>query len=300
MNRPQRPFVFVSGITAIFFLLGARCVPAGSKVETISLGVVSAKPKHRIEEHRDFVNYLARKLSSTSDVKGNVVIVATALQLAKLLNEKKTDFYVDSPYPTFVINQESGARVLLRRWKDGVSDYRGVLFTTKDSRVTRLEDLVGRTIAFEDPGSTSSYFLPKVFLLRKGFMLTERSSFESNVSPREIGYLFADGSEKKLLSWVLSGKVAAGALSNIDLDKRAEKTTAVVTLAETEMFPRHFLSVRKDLDPAVVSRLKEVLLSMHQDPEGQKVLRTTDNTTKFDPPPGGEEMLRRKFRQLFG
>ena len=301
MNRPQCVCLFVSAITAAHFLLGARCVRAGSSVETISLAVVSAKPKHRIDEHRDFVNYLARKLSSTSDVKGNVVIVPTALQLAKLLNEKKTDFYIESPYPTYVINRESGASVLLRRWKDGVSDYRGVLFTAKESRVTGLDDLLGKTVAFEDAGSTSSYFMPKVFLLRKGFKLTERSSFDAQVSAREIGYLFADGSEKKLLNWVVSGKVAAGALSNIDLDKREAKTKlALVTLAETEMFPRHFLSVSKNLDAAMVSRLKEVLLNMHQDPEGQKILRMSDNTTKFDPLPGGEETIRRKFKQLFG
>jgi phosphonate transport system substrate-binding protein len=301
MHSAERYFFFVLGIIAILFLFGVPCAPAGLKAETISLGIVSAKPKHKIEEHSDFGNYLARKLSSVSAIKGNVVVAPTALQLAKLLHENKFDFYSESSYPTYVINHEAGARVLLRRWKDGVSDYRGVVFTTKDSGVTRLEDLWGKIVAFEDSGSTSAYFLPKVFLLRKGFRLTEKPSFEANVAPAEIGYLFAGGSEKTLLSWVLLRKVAAGALSNVDLDKRDAKTKAqVVTLAETEMFPRHFLSVRKDLDMAVVNRLKEILLSMHQDPEGQKVLRRSDNTTKFDPLPGGEAMMRQKFKQLFG
>ena len=301
MNRPAFHSFFISGIIVFVLAFQARSAPAASPAETISLGVVSGKTQGRIEQHSDFVNYLAQKLSSTSVIKGNVVVVPTALQLAKLLNETKVDFYIESPYPTYVINQGSGSRVLLRRWKDGVSEYRGVLFTRKDSGVTRLEDLLGRTIAFEDSGSTSAYFLPKVLLLRKGFTLAEKSSFEANVSPREIGYLFADGSEKKLLSWVLSKKVVAGALSNIDLDKVDEKTrAALLTLAETEMFPRHFLSVRKDLQPAVVNRLKEILLSMHEDPEGQKALKKSDNTTKFDPLPGGEETIRRRFRQLFG
>ena len=73
-----------------------------------------------------------------------------------------------------------------------MSDYRGVLSRRRIAGL-QLEDLVGGTIPFEATGSTSSYFLPKVFLLRKGFTLTEASSFESNVSPREIGYLFANG-----------------------------------------------------------------------------------------------------------
>jgi len=301
MKRPESRLFFISGIIALLFALEARCAPAAVPVETISLGVVSGKPKQKTEDHNDFVNYLARKLSSTAIVKGNVIVVPTAMGLAKLLNEKKVDFYIESPYPTYVINHGTGARLLLRRWKDGVAEYKGVLFTKKDSGVNRLEDLLGKVIAFEDPGSTSAYFLPKVFLLRKGFRLTEKSSFEANGSPKEIGYVFADGSEKKLLNWVFLRKVAAGALSNIDLNKLNDKRKAeVLQIAETEMFPRHFLSVRKDLDPDIVNRLREILLTMHQDPEGQKALKKSDNTTKFDVLPGGEETIRRKFRQLFG
>ena len=300
MNRRGHCLFLIFAFIALLFGADVSWTSAAVGVEAISLGIVSPKPQRRIEENSDFVNYLAQKLSSTSSIKGSILVAPTAMQLAKLLNERKVDFYIESPYPTYVINKETGARLLLRRWKDGVSEYRGVLFTRADSGIHRVEDLRGKIIAFEDPGSTSGYFLPKLLLLRKGFRLMEKSSFEANVSSKEIGYVFAGGSEKKLLSWVLLRKVAAGALSDIELDKRDEKSKAeVAILAETEMFPRHFLSVRKDLDPGIVNRLKEILLSMHQDPEGQKVLKKSDNTTKFDLLPGGEEVVRRKFRRLF-
>jgi ABC-type phosphate/phosphonate transport system substrate-binding protein len=63
--------------------------------------------------------------------------------------------------------------------------------------------------------------------------------------------------------------------------------------------PRHLVSVRKDLPQPVVKQLKEVLLNMHQDDEGQKILRQTDNTTKFDSLPGGEETVRKKLVELY-
>jgi len=44
---------------------------------------------------------------------------------------------------------------------------------------------------------------------------------------------------------------------------------------------------------------REILLSMHQDDEGQKILRQTDGTTKFDTLPGGEEAFRRKLNDLY-
>jgi ABC-type phosphate/phosphonate transport system substrate-binding protein len=57
-------------------------------------------------------------------------------------------------------------------------------------------------------------------------------------------------------------------------------------------------ATRKDLNPTVVKRLREVLLSMHEDDEGRKILQA-DGTTKFDLLPGGEEMMRRKLVELF-
>ena len=38
---------------------------------------------------------------------------------------------------------------------------------------------------------------------------------------------------------------------------------------------------------------------MNQDKEGQQILKQTDNTTKFDSLPGGEEMVRRKLVELY-
>jgi hypothetical protein len=48
-----------------------------------------------------------------------------------------------------------------------------------------------------------------------------------------------------------------------------------------------------------VKRLSDILLNMHQDDEGQKILRQADNTTKFDLLPGGEEAFRRKLLELY-
>jgi phosphonate transport system substrate-binding protein len=95
-------------------------------------------------------------------------------------------------------------------------------------------------------------------------------------------------------------KVAAGAISNEDyasLDETSRASLAV--LVESGSVPRHLVSVRRNLPEAVIQRLREILLSMHQDDEGQKILRQTDGTTKFDTLPGGEEAFRRKLNDLY-
>jgi phosphonate transport system substrate-binding protein len=188
---------------------------------------------------------------------------------------------------------------LLRRWKGGMSEYRGVIFTNRASRITRLEDLLGKMIAFEDPGSTSGYFLPKLLLLEKRFRVVEKPDLSAKILGGEIGYIFA-GSEKDVVKLVHEEKVAAGAISNEDyasLDETSKARLAV--LVESGSVPRHLVSVRRNLPEAVIKRLKEILLSMHQDDDGQKILRQIDGTTKFDTLPGGEEAFRRKLNDLY-
>jgi ABC-type phosphate/phosphonate transport system substrate-binding protein len=70
-------------------------------------------------------------------------------------------------------------------------------------------------------------------------------------------------------------------------------------LAETEHLPRHLLSVRKDFSPALTGRLEKILLSMHENEQGQKILKDTDDTTKFDRLPEGDAGLRRRLTEIF-
>ena len=207
---------------------------------------------------------------------------------------------MESPYPTYVVNQVHGAgKLLLRRWKGGKAEYRSLIATNKASGTSRLQDLRGKIIAFEDPESTSGYFLPKFFLQRNGFKLSQVSAPTVTVPPTEVGYIFAK-TQASLVDLLLSQQVAAGALSDDDYATLDEKTKADLNIvAQTELLPRHLVSVRKDWAPELVERLGRVLQSMHEDDDGQKILRNVDNTTKFDPLPGGEEAMRRRLLETF-
>jgi len=271
-----------------------------TSIKTLTLGGVFQDQHAPVEEHfRPLASYVARKLSPSGEIKGAVVIAASAAQLMKLLEEKRVDFYFESPYPTYMINHLGAATLLLRRWKGGRAEYRSLIFTGKESGIARLEGLRGKIIAFEDPGSTSGYFLPKLFLLKQGYSVVEKPGLGAKVGAGEIGYIFA-GTEKNIVNLVFQKKVAAGALSDDDhanLEDRSK--AAIVILGESGSMPRHLVSVRKDLPEPIIKRIKEILLSMNQNDEGRIILKQTDNTTKFDPLPGGEEFVRRKLVELY-
>ena len=275
--------------------------PETAQPQTVSLGIIAETNRAQIIEHfNSFVRYLASKLASQSDIEGKVVIAPTPFQLAKLIEQKKVDFYLESPYPTYLINDVYDvAKLMLRRWKGGMAEYRSLIFTKRNGGINRLEDLRGKLFVFEDPDSTSGHFLPKSFLRQKGFKFTDKSRFNPDASPTDIGYRFAY-SQEELVDWVLSEKAAAGAFSDDDFARLEESKRADITvLALTQPLPRHFISVRKDFAPALREHLEKVLLTMHENDQGRQILKKTDDTTKFDRLPEGESGLRRRLAEIF-
>jgi len=304
--KRQRRRLFVIAITALLFgaIRGSNAVgqtPSRVEVRTLSLGIVSEVHQKEIEEHyRDFVGYLARKLSVASDVEAKVIIASTPTELAKLLGQQKVDFYMESTYSTYVINDVQGAgKLLLRRWQRGKPEYQSLIFTKRNSGVNRLDDLRGKIIVFEDPESTSGYFLPKLFLQRNGFKLAQASGPGAQVGAAEIGYVFANGLDR-LYEMIFAKQVAAVTISDDDFATLDDKKKAQLNiLAQTELLPRHLVSVRKDLVAREAERLAQLLQAMHEDGDGRRILQNADNTTKFDPLPGGEEAMRRRLLETF-
>jgi phosphonate transport system substrate-binding protein len=269
------------------------------KTQTVTLGVVSELGRGQVTRHfSEFVRYIAARIAPGSE--GKIVIAPTPFQLARLIEQNRVDFYMESPYPTYLVNNVQGvAKLLLRRWKGGMPEYRSLIFSRKNGEVKQLEDLKGKVFVFEDPESTSGHFLPQHFLSRKGFRFIDKNRYDPDASPTDVRFLFS-GSQEKVVDWVLTQKAAAGAISDDDYARLDEKTKSEITiLTETERLPRNLLSVRKDFSPALTARLEQVLLVMHENEQGRKVLRNTDDTTKFDRLPEGDAGLRRRLTEIF-
>jgi phosphonate transport system substrate-binding protein len=290
----MKRYAVISSVWLMICLLNASSaaqttnrVPASG----ITLGIVSVSHQREIEEHfRDLVSYVSDKYFTASGAGGKVLVVSTLPDLASQLSQRKIDFYFESPYPTYVVNQVHGA---------GMAEYRSLIATSKESGVNRLDQLRGKTIGFEDPESTSGYFLPKFFLQRNGFKLAPASGPGGRVSASEIGYVFANGVDR-LYEMIFTGQVAAVTISDDDFAALDEKRKSQLNiLAQTELLPRHLVSVRKDLAQQESERLAGLLQAMHEDVEGRRILQKADNTTKFDPLPGGEEAMRRRLLETF-
>jgi phosphonate transport system substrate-binding protein len=283
-----------------------------TKANTLSIGTVDVDAVKQIMKFQPTADYIASKLSNeTTQYKGKVIIPQTVDEMINLLKQQRIDLYIDSPVTIALVDKESAAVPFLLRWKEGVAQYHSVFIVKKNSPINSLKDFIGKTIAFEAPESTSGYLLPKAYLLQKGFSLIgestgsylaqrgfggigEASNSSSGGKPSgntsnhnnndtTIRYVFAR-EDQNIPLWIVEGKAEIGVISNIDLEQQTPKAikSQLKVVDRTIDVPRYEVSHRSGLNPSLVEKIKNILLDMDKDPEGVKILRNFDNTTKYD------------------
>lgn len=272
-------------LSALLAALLAAAAPAAGR--TLFVGSISGKPDKEIQIFHPFAHYLAQQLKDMGIEQGKVVVAKGIPDMAQKMRAQQVDIFIDSPFPTVAVSRLADTRILLRRWKKGQAEYTSVLVVRADSPLRTIADLQGRMLAFEDPYSTSGYFLPKSALLEARHTLREFSDSGAQVGPREVGFVFSGEKETTLL-WVARGKVAVGAVGLHDLDQfRKAQPNALRVIHETPSVPRQLVSYRKDLDEALVKRIREALLAMEHTEHGRQVLAAFEQTIRFDDLPGG-------------
>ena len=247
----------------------------------LTLGFISSSPMEESRRFSPFASYLARQLQSEGIGEGNVVAASSIEAMSSLLRMSQADIYIDGFFPTMAVSRLSGSKLLLRRWKDGGSDHKSVIVTRKDSRIAILEHLGGKVIAFDEPFSSSGYFVPKVELLKIAFLVLADRPNVGPVKGDEIRYVFSRG-DTNTIYMVANGEVAAGAVDDRKFHALAKNLDGLKILHETASFPRQIVSHRADFPVKLLTKIKDVLLNMTRTEEGRKVLREFDNTTKFD------------------
>ena len=260
-------------------------------VNTIRIGTVDVDAVKHIMEFQPTADYIATKITNeTTGYKGEVIIPSTVNEMAKLLKEQRVDLYFESPFTIALVDNESGAVPFLLRWKEGVAQYHSIFIVKNNSSIKTLNDFVGKTIAFEAPESTSGYLLPKAYLVQKGFKLVaepiagESTKNSSNDDDNNIiRYVFAR-EDKNIPLWVAEGKADIGAISNVDFEQEIYESSKsqLKIIDRTIDVPRHVVSHRSEIEPALVQKIKDVLLNMDKDPEGIEILRNFDNSTRYE------------------
>jgi len=279
--------LLATGLLLAGGLLHSAHVMAESEPDdVIVLGRVSDDPKRHYDALKALIDYVVPKLREVGIREGRVLMARDYQQMASYLRRGRVDWLTETAGIALVYEDRVGTRPLVATVRNGVERYRGVVFVRQDSGLTGLASLRGRSIAFQNPTSTSAYFAPAAALLDLGLRLEILLSPMDRPHADTVGYLFAR-SESNIATWVHKGLVDAGAFSNVDWDELVADPRGFAgdlrIIHETQDFPRAIEIVRPGLRPAVEQRLRQVLLEAHLDPEGVEALQRFFRTNRFVP-----------------
>jgi phosphonate transport system substrate-binding protein len=269
-----------------------------AELRPLVFGRVHDDPVRSIRDRQEFVDYIAKKLAPLGVAGGRILVVEKMHLLAQVIRDGKVDLFHDSVAPTMVISKWTGSVPILRQWKYAEADYDGVIVVKKDSGIHTLADLKGKVIAFEEPHSTSASVLPRMLLEEKKLKLVEIKP-PATIRPDAIGYVY--GSDGNAPNVLITGRADAAATTKREIERlKPEVRDNLTIIGKTISVPRQLLSVRRDLEPKLLKGLKEVLIGMEKDPEGQGVLKRQQNTTRFDEIPAGSlDQLKQIQRFVF-
>ena len=258
--------------------------------KTFTIGIISSKPKKRIKETTPLMEYIVKH--STEYDQGKILVIDNVKEMANLLKDGTVTMLSTTSYAALLIENQTNAKIMALRWKEGVESYHSVIFTRKNSQLNEIKELVGRTITFEKSSSTSGFFMPSIYLLNKGFKLQKMNSIKQKPDPDKIGYIFIDdhlhqSNEINMSIWVFHRRLDASAFSNLDWDdnqttpENAKKQLRII--AETPLFPRGVILISPTLNTTSQNALLNILFTADKTKEGIKAMEKFKRTSQFSP-----------------
>ncbi len=161
---------------------------------------------------------------------------------------------------------------LVQREED--AQFHSKFITRAGSGIRSLQDLKGKTLGFGSESSTSGHLMPRYFLMQAGIQ-----------PDRDLARYAFSGAHDVTAKWVESGKVDAGALNESVWNKLVEEKkvdpSKVVVFYTTPPFHDYNWTVRGDLDPAVVQKLKAAFLALDPARPDDKAILDLQRTRKF-------------------
>ncbi len=161
---------------------------------------------------------------------------------------------------------EFGLELLAMPLKDGKPVYYSYIIVHRDSPVTELKGLRGKSFAFADPESNTGKIVPMYML---ALMQETPASFFGN-------YVYTYGHDKSIKAVAL--QLVDGAAVDSLIWEYANKTNPEYT-AKTKIIRKSMpcgippVVVRPGLAAATKQQLQEILLHMHEDQKGREILQ---------------------------
>jgi phosphonate transport system substrate-binding protein len=253
----------VSLFVAVLSVFSPAAGPAAAGEKPVKIGIMPTETvKVLIEKYQPLMDYLSRKV-------GRPFEVHPLVSYGEIITELKSGEIDGGVLGSFTSNEaiaKIGAVPVARPEKGGVSSYRGFIVVRKDSGYRKIEDLKGKSFEFVSMGTSAGYIFP-IALLK-----------EKRIDPHAFfSHMTYAGKHEIALAKVLNRESDGAAVKDLVYEKLARSDPRVsaelTVIHKSERFPDGTVLFRKGSPPALVKSVREALLGIEKDPEGNAVLK---------------------------
>ena len=227
--------------------------------KAITIGLTPVIVNTNIGFQKRWQSYLSRKLRERVQFHQR----RSYQEITVMLKYGALDFAWICGYP-YVVNRSEFQLVVVPLYK-GVPLYQSYLIVPSDSAATSLDMLKGKIHSFSDVDSNSGHIVPRHWLYKMG---TTPEQFFSQ-------YIFTS-SHENVIRAVASGVTDSGNVDGYVWDvinktiPQLKGKTKVIRRSDFYGFPP--IVAMKNFPPAMLQRVRKVLLGMSKDPEGRGIL----------------------------
>lgn len=255
---------------------------AGSRLRVAVSAILS--PRETFDSYRDMLKYLEKRLGTPTEL----IQRETYQEVNELIGKRKLEmaFICTGAYVEGRDTQDM--ELLVVPVVKGEPVYYSYVIASAQAKIQGLEGLRGKSFAFTDPLSNTGYIAPRYLLLQKnerpeGFFLKT---------------IFTHSHDRSIEA-VAKGLVDGAAVDSLVFDAMGETNPELIAQLEiidkSPPFGIPPVVVPKELPFARKEQLREILLAMHDDPEGREILRKL----KIDRFVRAEDSLFDSVREMF-
>ena len=213
-----------------------------------------------IKQNKKLQLYLENRL----DKKIELVVTTDYSSMIEAMRFGRLELAYFGALSYVMAKERSEIEAFAAQMKKGSIMYHGVIIVNKDSMISNILDVKGKTMAYGDPASTSSHLIPRAHLL---------TNAKLDIDDYKAVYL---GSHDAVALSVQNGNADAGGLSKKIFEHLVERglisLDKVQVIAISNPFPNYPWTMQSSLDPELKDKIKQAFYDL-DDPEITKPLK---------------------------
>lgn len=244
----------------IFLLFTGMQQGLAEEQQTIRFGVLSiAQPSRIFTKWQPFADYMSQQLGQPVEI----VVPRGFGKMKTTIAAGEVDFFYINSHVYYRLKQEGKAIAIAQMLN--IADEttsRSEIFVRRDSDINNIDDLKGKHIAYVSPMGAGGYLAPRAYLNKSGLEggVDIRETFTKNLSNSIHGVLLNDYD------------AAAMCGVNYKLMSKKIETGELRIVAVSDIYPENVIGARSDLPEKLIEQFRNELLTMEENPKGNKLL----------------------------